>query len=70
MLDKLPEGVKLNPDGEIVARLQEALKRTGGYCPCRVMRTPENLCICREFKEQIADPAFKGFCHCKLYFKE
>ena len=24
---------------------------------------------CREFKEQIADPEFEGYCHCMLYYK-
>ena len=23
-----------------------------------------------EFKAQIADPEFEGFCHCMLYYKE
>ena len=25
--------------------------------------------MCREFREQIADPEFEGFCHCMLYYK-
>jgi ferredoxin thioredoxin reductase catalytic beta chain len=25
--------------------------------------------MCKEFKEQIADPDFEGFCHCMLYYK-
>ncbi len=28
--------IKLNPDQEIVQTIREGLKRTGGYCPCRV----------------------------------
>ena len=35
--------VRLNEDKEIVARIKEGLKRTGGYCPCRLARTEENL---------------------------
>ena len=31
--------IKLNPDQEIVNTIQEGLKRTGGYCPCRRERT-------------------------------
>lgn len=61
--------VKLNPDREIVKAVKEGLKRTGGYCPCRVQRTEDYRCICKEFKEQIADPEFEGFCHCMLYYK-
>ncbi len=61
--------VRLNPDKETVKAVKEGLKRTGGYCPCRVQRTEDYKCICREFREQIADPAFEGFCHCMLYYK-
>ncbi|MGN1305845.1 MAG: ferredoxin-thioredoxin reductase catalytic domain-containing protein [Oscillospiraceae bacterium] len=61
--------VKLNDNTEVVARVKEGLKRTGGYCPCRLQRTEENRCMCREFRDQIADPNFEGFCHCMLYYK-
>ncbi len=62
--------VKLNEDAEMVAAIREGLKRTGGYCPCRLQRTPENKCICQEFRDQCADPDFEGYCHCMLYYKE
>ena len=61
--------VRLNEDKETVARIKEGLKLKGGYCPCRLQRTEENKCICKEFKEQIADPDFEGYCHCMLYYK-
>lgn len=61
--------VKLNDNTEVVARVKEGLKRTGGYCPCRIKRTEDERCICKEFREQIADPNFEGFCHCMLYYK-
>ena len=62
--------VRLNEDQEMVKSIKEGLKRTGGYCPCRLQRTEENKCICKEFREQIADPNFKGYCHCLLYYKD
>lgn len=62
--------VIFNPDEEEVKRVQEGLKRTGGYCPCRVFKTEDYKCMCKEFKEQIKDPNFEGFCHCRLYYKE
>ena len=34
--------VRLNTDAEVVANIREGLKRTGGYCPCRIQRTEEN----------------------------
>lgn len=58
-----------NPDSEVVRIIREGLERTGGYCPCRIERIPENKCMCKEFREQIADPDFEGFCHCMLYYK-
>ena len=61
--------ITLNPDKEVVKLIQEGLKRKGGYCPCRLAKTEEYKCICKEFKEQIDDPNFEGFCHCKLYYK-
>ena len=57
------------PDKEVVRAVKEGLKRTGGYCPCRLERTEDNKCMCKEFREQIADPEFEGFCHCMLYYK-
>ena len=52
--------VRLNDDPEIVKTIREGLKRTGGYCPCRLARTEENKCMCKEFKDQIADPELRG----------
>ena len=62
--------IKENPDKEIVAHIRNGLKMTGGYCPCRLERTPETKCMCTEFRKQIEDPDFEGFCHCMLYYKE
>ena len=61
--------ITLNPDAEVVKTVKEGLKRTGGYCPCRLERTEENKCMCKEFRDQINDPDFEGFCHCMLYYK-
>lgn len=61
--------ITLNENKEIVKSVQEGLKRTGGYCPCRLARTEDYKCMCKEFKEQIADPEFEGYCHCLLYYK-
>lgn len=60
--------VKLNEDKEVVAAIKEGLKERGGYCPCRVQMIEENKCVCKEFREQIADPNFEGYCHCRLYY--
>ena len=61
--------VEFNSDQAVVAAIQAGLKRTGGYCPCKLKRTEENKCMCEEFKAQIKDPEFEGYCHCRLYYK-
>ena len=62
--------IRYNEDEEIVKSIKEGLKKTGGYCACRLERTDDTKCICKEFREQIADPEFSGYCHCLLYYKE
>ncbi len=61
--------VRLNDNKEVVAKIKEGLKKRDGYCPCRLSKTEEFKCICKEFREQIADPDFEGYCHCMLYYK-
>ncbi len=61
--------VTLNENKEIVERIKAGLEKKGGYCPCRLEKTPENKCMCKEFRDQIADPDFEGYCHCLLYYK-
>ena len=62
--------VRYNDDKELVKIIKDGLERSGGYCPCRREKTEDNKCICKEFKEQINDPDFEGYCHCMLYYKE
>ena len=61
--------VRLNENREIVDHIKAGLKAKGGYCPCRLERREEYKCICDEFRAQIADPNFEGYCHCMLYYK-
>lgn len=62
--------IRLNEDASLVAMIKEGLAARGGYCPCRREKSEDNKCICKEFREQMADPDFEGFCHCRLYYKE
>ena len=62
--------IKLNPDEDIVKTVKAGLKAKDGYCPCRGGKDPDYKCMCKEFREQIADPDFEGYCHCMLYYKE
>ena len=61
--------ITLNPDEEVVRIVKEGLKQKNGYCPCRREISPDTKCMCKEFRDQIADPDFEGFCHCMLYYK-
>ena len=56
--------VKTNPDKDIVKEIRRKLKETDGYCPCRISRTEDTKCMCKQFREQDS-----GMCHCGLYIK-
>ncbi len=61
--------VTYNEDENIVKMIKKGLEEKGGYCPCRLERIEDNKCICKEFRDQINDPDFEGYCHCRLYYK-
>lgn len=61
--------VTYNQDESIVKVVKQGLEAKGGYCPCRIEKTEDTKCMCKEFRDQIADPDFEGFCHCRLYYK-
>ena len=61
--------IELNKDTEVVNTIREGLKKKDGYCPCKIGKLEQNKCMCEEFKSQIADPNFEGYCHCRLYYK-
>ena len=56
--------VRYNDNKKVVDKIKEGLKRTGGYCPCKTERSEDNKCMCKEFRDQIADEKFEGYCHC------
>ena len=62
--------IKVNPDKEIADAVREGLKQKDGYCPCRFDKTEDNKCMCKEFRDQLADENYEGYCHCYLYYKE
>lgn len=62
--------VRFNEDKAIVEMIQKGLEEKGGYCPCRREISPDTKCVCKEFRDQIKDPDFEGYCHCLLYYKE
>lgn len=40
-----------------------------GATAVQARKTEDNKCICKEFREQMKDPNFEGYCHCMLYYK-
>ena len=62
--------IRLNEDKEVVKTVREGLIAKGGYCPCRLGKSPEYKCMCEEFRAQIADENFEGYSHCRLFYKE
>ena len=61
--------VRYTDDAKIAGVVLDGLRRKAGYCPCRLPKNPEFFCPCEEFRGQLADPAFHGLCHCRLYLK-
>lgn len=59
-----------NENRDVVDAIRAGLKKKDGYCPCRLEKIEDNVCMCKEFRDQIADPEFEGYCHCMLYYKE
>ena len=57
--------VRYNDDEELVVDIKQRLKENSGFCPCRIQKTEDNKCMCKEFREQES-----GECHCGLFIKE
>ena len=62
--------VKMVKEGLVEKYVVEGTKKKNGYCPCRLEMNEDTKCMCKEFREQIADENFEGYCHCMLYYKE
>lgn len=61
--------IRFNDNEKMVNAIREGLKKKDGHCPCRLEMTEDTMCMCKEFRNQIADPEFEGYCHCMLYYK-
>lgn len=57
--------IKLSDNKELVAEIKQKLKDNDGFCPCRLTKTEDTKCPCKEFREQ-TEP---GECHCGLFYK-
>lgn len=61
--------ITLNTDKILVKEIQERLKANDNYCPCRLVRTPDTKCMCKEFRDMMTRGE-AGLCHCGLYMIE
>jgi len=52
--------MKLNPNKEQVLKIIEAIYKNNGYCPCRVNKSQESVCPCKDFIENKK-------CKCNLF---
>jgi len=57
--------IRFTTDEDVKEVVLRALKNNQGYCPCKLEKTPDTKCMCKEFREQL-----EGECHCGLYVKE
>lgn len=44
----------------------EAVAANAGYCPCKLFKNDDTKCMCKQFREQIAQQK-PGECECGLY---
>ena len=57
--------IRLTNDMQLRKEIIEKLKANDGYCPCALVKTPDTVCMCKEFRDME-----EGTCHCGLYVKE
>ena len=58
--------IRLNPNKQVVEEVRNALKQTDGHCPCAITRNDDTKCMCKNFRDQVAQ-GIPGECHCGLY---
>ena len=62
--------VRIVDNKEIVEKIDAGLAKNKekygeAYCPCRLKHIPENICMCKEFRDQLTP----GPCHCGKFEK-
>ena len=61
--------IRLINDTNLIAEIDKALEENNKkygkrYCPCKLEHNDDNVCMCKEFREQK-----DGVCHCGKYEK-
>lgn len=55
--------IKLNPDKKLVQEIKENIKLNNGYCPCKIIKSLDNICPCIDLR-------VNKNCNCGLYIIE
>ncbi len=55
--------IRLNPDSKTAKDIKDSVILNDGYCPCRIQKTEDTKCMCKDFRESTE----LGLCHCGLY---
>lgn len=58
--------IEINSDKDLVKEIRNKIKENDGHCACAIIFDEDNKCMCKEFREQIAN-GITGECHCGLY---
>lgn len=58
--------IEVTRNKELENEIRSKLKENGGYCPCRIDKTPDTKCMCKEFRDNISN-GVECECHCGLY---
>lgn len=58
--------IKVNPDKNLVKEIRNKTKENNGHCACAITFNDDNICMCKEFREQVAN-GIADECHCGLY---
>ena len=58
--------IKQTEDKELLEEILRQLKANDHYCPCSLTRTPDDKCMCKNFRGQI-ERKEPGECACGRY---
>lgn len=58
--------IEINSDKDLVEEIRNKIKENDGHCACAIIFDEDNKCMCKDFREQIAND-ISGECHCGLY---
>ena len=58
--------IEINSDKDLVEEIRSKIKENNGHCACAIVFDEDSKCMCKEFREQIAN-GIAGECHCGLY---